>query len=131
MTFRNLITFAFLGWVLTFVAILTLDWSAWWLTPLHTLGRYQLFHVVAHFSIFAGVVALYAPHKRNTVWLWIIVVTGAVMVEVIQMTLGNVILTRALLTDSIFDIAVDLAGAATCWIVLTHHRNANLAQSPA
>ena len=38
-SYYDLITFAFLAWVFTFVAILALDWQTWWLDPLYTLDN--------------------------------------------------------------------------------------------
>jgi hypothetical protein len=84
-------------------------------------GRYQAFHVVAHFGIFAGVVLFYYPQQHSGIRLWIIVVSGSVLLEWVQVAVGGFSLIKPLLFDSFLDIAVDIAGAAVCWFWLTHH----------
>lgn len=65
-----------------------------------------------HFGIFAGVVMLYGPSKRNSVWLWLLVLGGGILLELVQITVGDLALTKPLLLDSVFDVVVDVAGAA-------------------
>ena len=117
MSVRDLLLLGFLGLVFGFAALLALGWPIWWLAPVQWLGRYPLFHVVAHSTIFAGVVYLVypcAPARR--IWLW--VVGGSVVLELVQFTAGGFVLTRALLLDSTLDIGVDLVGAAAAWVML-------------
>ncbi len=120
MSFRYLFLVVFLGVVFVFAALLAMDEALWWLAPVEWLSDYQIFHVAAHFTIFAGVVALCGLQKRATVWL---VLGGGVLIELVQFVAGGLSLTMSSLLDSLFDIAVDMAGAAACWYVLTQHRH--------
>lgn len=116
MTARHLFVFVFLSFVFVSAGLLAMGWSIWWLRPIQWLGRYQLFHIVAHFSIFAGVVFLIYPQKHSR--LWTVTLGGAVILEIVQLGAGGFVLTRSLLLDSMFDIAVDMMGAAVCWLML-------------
>jgi hypothetical protein len=116
MSFRYLFLVAFLGVVLIFAALLAMDETMWWLAPVEWLSHYQVFHVVAHFSIFAGVVALYGPQKRGVLW---VVLGGGILIELVQFVAGGFSMTIPSLLDSLFDIAVDVAGAAVCRYALT------------
>jgi hypothetical protein len=120
MSFRNLFLTAFLGVVLVFAALLSMHERMWWLAPLRWLSHYPLFHIVAHFSIFAGVVVLYGPQKPGVVWL---ALGGGVLVELVQFVAGGRVWAMSTLLDSLFDVATDLAGAATAWYVLTQRRH--------
>lgn len=123
MSTRHLVSFAFLGLVFAFAGVLAMGWTMWWLTPVHWLSRYQLFHVVAHFSIFAGVVFLYHPRRYSDMWLWGLILGGSVLLEIIQITVGGFRLSKLLLIDCFFDIVVDIAGATVCWFMVTQrHR---------
>lgn len=120
MSFRYLFLSAFLGVVLVFAALLAMHIRIWWLAPLRWLSHYPLFHIVAHFSIFAGVVVLYGPQRPGVFWL---VLGGGVLVEFVQFMAGSRSRAMSTLLDSIFDVAVDSAGAAVAWYVLTQHRH--------
>jgi hypothetical protein len=121
MSVRYLFLVAFLGGVFVLAGLLALDWAIWWLTPLEWLSRYQVFHLVAHFSIFAGVVILYRPQVHGGIRLALIVFSGGVILEVVQIAAGGFPLTTPLLLDSLLDIVVDVAGAAVCWFLLMQH----------
>lgn len=118
MSKRYLIAGIFLGLVFALAGLLNLGWSIWWLKPLQWLGRFQWFHIVAHFSIFAGVVFLTYPQKRT----WFFVLGGAVIIELVQLAAAGFVLTRSLFFDSSFDIVVDLIGAGVCWLMLALRR---------
>lgn len=118
MSVRHLILVVFMGVVLALAGLLALGWPIWWLTPIHWLGQYPLFHIVGHFSIFAGVVFLYGPQKRKGFRLWVIVLSGSILLECIQIAAAGVSLTRPLLLDSLFDVVVDSAGAAGGWLIM-------------
>ena len=122
MSVRYLFLLAFLGFVLAFAAVLAIDPALWWLTPVRWLGRYQLAHVVGHFSIFAGVVFLYGPQKHDPARLWVFVLGGGILLELIQIAAGGFSLTRLKVLDSLFDVVVDCAGAVVCWLLLTQHQ---------
>ena len=117
-TLRHLLAVTFLGVVLVLAGLLARGWSTWWLLPLLWLGEFQLFHIVAHFSIFAGIVLLVAPHTRSAIWLWALILAGGVLVEFVQIAAGGFILTRPLLHDCLFDVLVDMTGAAVSWLGL-------------
>ncbi len=118
MTTRKIALLLFLGLVLGLTGILATDWTSWWLAPIHHLGRYQTFHVAAHFSIFASVVMLYGQPKRSALPLVALVLAGSVGVEVIQVVLSGIMPTRHMLLDSLFDLTVDWAGASMGWAAL-------------
>jgi hypothetical protein len=126
MSFRYLFLVAFLGVVLVFAGLLATHEAFWWLTPVRWLSRYQIFHIAAHFTIFAGVVALYGPRKPGVVWL---VLGGGVLIELVQFVAGGRSWAVPTLFDSVFDLAVDSAGAAVGWYVLTQHRHRKTAAS--
>jgi hypothetical protein len=129
MSVRYLILFAFLGFVLACAWLLAMGRTIWWLAPVHWLGRYQVFHVVAHFSIFAGLAILYGHQKQDSIRLWVFVLSGSVLLELVQMAAGGLSLTKSLLLDSVFDIVVDVAGAAVSWLMLTRRRRKPLSVS--
>jgi hypothetical protein len=116
MSTRHLLLVGLLGVVLVFAALSTSDAAVWWLAPLEWLSHYQIFHIIAHSSVFAGVVALYGPQKRGLFWL---VLGGGVAIELVQFAGNGFSMDMPELLDSLFDLAVDLAGAAACWLVLT------------
>jgi hypothetical protein len=120
MSFRYLFLAAFLGVVLVFAALLATREAFWWFAPVRWLSRYQIFHIAAHFSIFAGIVALYGPRKPGVVWL---VLGGGILIEVVQFVAGGRPWTMSTVLDSVFDLAVDSAGAAVGWYVLTQRRH--------
>jgi hypothetical protein len=120
MSFRYLFLVAFLGVVLALAGLLAVHETIWWLAPVRWLSQYQIFHIAAHFSIFAGVVALYGPQKPGAVWL---VLGGGVLIELVQFVAGSRSWTMPTLLDSVFDLAVDVTGAAVGWYVLTQHRH--------
>ena len=122
MSVRSLFPFAFLGFVLACAGVLAMGWPIWWLAPVDWLSRYQLFHVVAHFSIFAGIVILYGPQKKGAIRLWVFVGSGGVLLELVQIAADGFSLTRSRLLDSLFDMGVDCAGAGVCWLMLAQHR---------
>lgn len=131
MPVRYLLVCAFLVFVLACTGLLATDVKTWWLAPVHWLGRYPLFHVIAHSGIFAGVVFLYRPQDHNSgLWLWVIVFSGSLLLELIQIAVGGFSLTKPLLLDSVLDIVVDVAGALVCWILLTRQRRTRSAQKP-
>jgi hypothetical protein len=120
MSFRYLFLVAFLGVALVFAGLLATHEAFWWFAPVRWLSHYQIFHIAAHFSIFAGVVALYGPQKPGAVWL---VLGGGVLIELVQFVAGSRSWTMPTLLDSVFDLAVDVTGAAVGWYVLTQHRH--------
>ncbi|MBN1564935.1 MAG: hypothetical protein JXA10_13895 [Anaerolineae bacterium] len=117
MSIRYVLLAVFLGIVFVFAGVLAQGWMLWWLTPVHWLSRYQLFHLVAHFSIFAGVVMLY-PQRGGAIQLWVIVLSGSIALELVQIAVGGFALTKPLLLDSLFDIAIGVMGAVVCWLML-------------
>ncbi len=116
MSIRRLFPFAALGMVIVLAGLLAAGWQVWWLAPILWLGRYPLFHVAAHFSIFAGVVRLYRPPQRS-IKVWLVVVAGGLLIEVAQLAAGGFLLTAPILLDSLFDLAVDMSGALVCWLM--------------
>ena len=120
MSVRYLFLAAFLGVVLVFAALLAMHERIWWLAPLRWLSHYPVFHIVAHFSIFAGVVTLYGPQRLGVVGL---VLGGGVLVELVQSVAGSRSWAISTLLDSVFDLAVDSTGAVVAWYILTQHRH--------
>jgi hypothetical protein len=84
-----------------------------------------LFHLAAHFTIFAGVVFIF-PQENDSLRLWGIVLSGSILIELVQIGAGGLSLTRSLLRDSLFDIVVDVAGALGCWLLLAQRRHRRL-----
>lgn len=101
--------FAAMGSLIVLAGLLAAGWPVWWLMPIHWLGRYPLFHVAAHFGIFAGLGLLYQP-QRHGVKSWLFVFTGGVVLEMAQVLAGRLPLTTQVLSDSLFDVMVDAAG---------------------
>ena len=120
MSARGVVLGGFLGVVLLSAGLLSTGWAVWWLAPVVWLGRFQAVHVVAHFSIFAGVVILYGP-PRKIGRLALIVVSGGVLLELVQIAVSGFALSGPGLLDSAFDLAVDVMGA----VVMTCVQRAN------
>jgi hypothetical protein len=108
---RRVLPFIFLADLIVLAALLAGDAAIWWLFPIEWLGRFELFHVAAHFAIFAGVAWLY-PAQGRGVWLWLLVLIGGGLIEVAQLTTIRS-LNAALLFDSAFDLGVDASGAGS------------------
>jgi hypothetical protein len=125
MSIRYLVLLAFLGLVCACAGLLALGWPIWWLVPVRWLSHYPLFHLVAHSTIFAGVVFLY-PREHDSLRLWGIVLSGGILIELMQIGAGGFSLTEPLLRDSLFDIVVDVAGAVACWLLLAQRRHRRL-----
>ena len=104
-----------LGIIVGLAGVLASGWSVWWLAPIRWLGQYQVFHIVAHFTIFASLaVASRGAH------LWIIALVGGLSIELAQVAVGGFALSRPLLLDCTFDLVVDIAGALFTWLVLAY-----------
>jgi hypothetical protein len=127
---RRWFPFTVLGLVIVLAGLLSTGWSIWWLAPIHWLGRYPLFHIVAHLGIFAGVVLLYQPRQHGGIKLGLLVLAGGILIEMAQFITGGFVLTTRTLADSLFDLVIDISGAVVCWLVLVQHRHTkNLADT--
>jgi hypothetical protein len=79
------------------------------------LGRFEAFHIVAHLIIFAGVAiiaGLWADTPRTRRWLWVAVLGGTLLIEGIQLATIDYPLGPDLLLGSLFDLGVNVTGAA-------------------
>lgn len=114
---RALLVGAFLAGVLIMTWILAAGWFSTLLAPLYWLAGYQAAHIFTHFAIFAGVVLL-APAAWRGSRLAMVVVGGAVALELLQLVAVEFAITRALLIDSTLDIIIDLLGGWTAWWLL-------------
>lgn len=111
----------FLMVVLLLAALLTLNLAHGLLAPIHWLGQYEAAHIIMHFLIFGGLMLLADPRQINSLRLWVFVIGGGVLLEVIQFVLGGFVVTRPAMVNILLDITVDTAGAAAGWWVVTTH----------
>jgi hypothetical protein len=118
---RRLITTLGLVFLVGFAGVLAMGWSPWFLRPLRWLGEYQAFHIVAHFSIFACLIL-----SSRGARFWRLALGGGALIELAQITVGGFALTRPLVQDCLFDLAIDLIGAASAWAYLAYRRRSDV-----
>lgn len=85
------------------------------------LGQWEVFHVAAHLTIFAGVAiiaGLWSDTNRARHWLWLAVLGGTTLIEGIQLATVGVPLEPTLLLGSLFDLGVNVSGALLGMLIL-------------
>jgi hypothetical protein len=85
--------------------------APWWMGAVRWLGQYELFHVVAHFTIFGGVALLLGTGKGIETRAWGYALVGGLLLEIAQISAGGIPLSRHHLREVSFDLSVDLTGA--------------------
>lgn len=107
-------------------AVLIMAWlisaraGYWWMQPLIWLARFELFHIVTHWAIFATLAYLVvtrdtiSPHNRR-LWAWVSVIAGGMALEMAQVAGSGAGLPALLRWGVVFDLVMDTFGG---WIGL-------------
>lgn len=104
--------------------------QTWWLAIIRDLAEYEVFHVIAHFCIFAAVGLLLGPLGRGVPWwggwvFWGFVLTGTVLIESAQVIALRLPINRSSVGSAFYDLVVNSLGAGSglaLWLLITFRR---------
>lgn len=83
------------------------------------LGQWEIFHVVAHIIIFAGlVIGVWAIQPDVLSKAWIAVLGVTLLIEGVQIVTIKHPFNAALIKASLYDVGVNLLGAAVGWLMV-------------
>jgi glycopeptide antibiotics resistance protein len=85
------------------------------------LAEYEAFHVVAHLIIFSLLIIMIARAVPDPYFRWVawgFVIGGTLLIEIIQLSSANGPVTGWLIAGSIYDLLVNISGAAIGMIIL-------------